>query len=177
MELKEVNHLLDKFYEGETSFEEESQLYTYFNSQEFSDELIAEKEAFLALYQMDDHVKPSGDFTERIEQSLEKAANKKRSVEFRNKINWISGIAASILVLITFYFMNQPAENWRKDTFSNPQEAYAETQRVLRLISSTMNDNTAALSHVSEFNKSIKGLNDFKNYSKELKHKTTINNE
>lgn len=164
MDLKKAELLIEKYYNGETSPEEEIQLREFFlTAENIPEHLMPEKELF-SLYSMaaDEEVPVNG-FMENLERVIDSQSvtspGSRKSVMY-----WISGIAAGIALLLTSYFLliNNPFADDRqqamKDTYQDPQLAYKETQKVLLYISQTMNKGTARLSNVSKLGKSVQNL-------------------
>lgn len=59
-------------------------------------------------------------------------------------LRWSLGIAASLLVLISLGIFSMQQENkssfaQQEDTYSNPEDAYKETKKVLTLFSESLN--------------------------------------
>ena len=73
-------------------------------------------------------------------------------------MRWISSIAASVVLIISVaVFINSRANQreyaFQEDTYDNPQDAYAETQRALKFFSSKMNKGLAQISNNRHQNK------------------------
>lgn len=106
--MKRINiyNLLDAFYEGKTTPEEENALYHYFNDNAVPDELSAEKDFFLQLYAKNTVKTPIhlSEKMNRLIDELERKEKTKRSKVNRRRI--IIGIAAAIaLLLMIFVFV------------------------------------------------------------------------
>jgi len=90
-----IDNLLNKYFEGETSAEEEKQLRTFFASGDIPDHLIVYKPLFAY-------------FDEEI--GKEQKTVKQVSLTGRKVLYWVSGIAASMLLLLAigheFIFSN-----------------------------------------------------------------------
>lgn len=156
MNKEELDRLIEKYYRGETSFEEEALLRAYFSNDDIPGEYKAEKELFC--YFMDNTIihEPDPAFEERINNAI-----KNEDIRRRAKTGIVSmmmpymSIAAGILVIIALWFFTTRT-NESADTFDDPRLAYAETMRVLLDISSRMNEGTKNLEPVSRFNEGFK---------------------
>lgn len=141
MEIKEVEKLLKKYYEGLTTLEEEARLSDFFMQENIPDHLRAEKEMFRSYAGMKGELFPgelSGEILEVIEQAdkQEKSENK----HFSKYLYWFSGVAASLLLIVSsYFFLKSPAP---ADTYDNPELAYQETKKVLLYVSSKLNKGT-----------------------------------
>ncbi len=60
MQIENIKRLLESFYKGETSIEEEKTLLHYFQSKDISEELSEEQEIFLSMYESDSIEVPAG---------------------------------------------------------------------------------------------------------------------
>lgn len=83
-----------------------------------------------------------------------------------HKTNWIPriAVAASIAVLIGISGVVVLNKEWHreKDTFSDPQLAYAEAQKTLLYVSQKMNQGMKPLNAVSKINAGAKPLKSLK---------------
>ena len=157
MDLNRVKYLLDKFYAGETTSEEENHLMTFFKNEEVPVELLADKETFIVMSELDDESKPTKEFSNKLEDLIDNKLDEGKVILFNKTTRWVIGIAASVLLLISVYVtQNISSQSWKKDTYSDPEMAYEETLRVLNFVSETMNRNTTTLSYIKTVNSSIK---------------------
>lgn len=110
--------MLDKFMAGETSLNEEQMLAEYFRTNEVDDEWMEYKEMF-ALFdsgkvdiEAEKEVAQPVNISEGKVKSLSKDVNTKPKIIIR----WVmTGIAASILFMIGFYFFNKGGEPETQD--------------------------------------------------------------
>lgn len=151
MDVNEIKLLLGKFYKGQTTVEEEDNLRTYFCGDNVDADLSEEKEFFMACQKdfsvpdigKDDYANLNEILLRNIDQwdMVEKASDRKaKTVSLR----WIAGIAASFLIILSFsFYINnyyQKAEQAKQNTYDNPKDAYAETQRALMKFSLSLNN-------------------------------------
>lgn len=149
MELETIKILLEKYFEGETSIEEEKQLKTYFSKLDCAPELQQYKEMF-------------GYFESEKDSVWEKTLPIEKTSSPRKIISFISlGIAASLLLFggILTYNSLQEENNQTKltssdlGTFDNPEEAFLETQKALALVSQKLNKGLEGVSYINEYQK------------------------
>jgi hypothetical protein len=149
MRTAEINRLLERYYDGESSEEEELILRRFFEAENVRAEFEAEKEVFRYFSKNAEIPEPSTGFESKIISAV--GANEQRSLIliFRSRLITYSGIAAGLLLLFGSYFLftykSQP-----KDTFSNPEIAYAETVKILFNVSSKINHDTRQLYQVGK---------------------------
>lgn len=146
MKVDKVEKLIEAFYEGNTSIEEEKALLHYFRTADVPEHLLAEKEMFLQLTTNNPQV------PEELEKKLsglidtwEQEEQEELSIKPVRKTNWIwvGGIAASIILIFsiwTYTSYNQlNTQNLQADTYTNPDEAFKEAQKALALVSKNLN--------------------------------------
>jgi len=145
METNYIKKLIDAFYEGKTSAEQEQELYRYFLQDNIPAELLEEKKIFQSLYSGDDDdiELPEG-FSVRLENLIDDLDRKEKSKKKIDIWRKVAGIAASLAILIsvglyTNSYYNHNDQPLLVDTYSDPEDAYNEAQKALTLISSKMN--------------------------------------
>tara|TARA_R100001369_G_scaffold20091_1_gene36725 strand:+ start:225106 stop:225555 length:450 start_codon:yes stop_codon:yes gene_type:complete len=140
MEFNEIKLLLEKYEEGETSLTEEKQLKEYFTSEEVPKELEIYKNTF-------QFAKNSKNI------QLERPVTVNRNFSKY----WYAGIAASILLLLSFLFFDMNTSNNIKNselgTIEDPEQAYLKTKETLKMIAEVFNDGREDLEYLDEFNK------------------------
>lgn len=158
MKTEYIQKLLDAYYNGEATKEDENILMKYFRSDEVAPELEDEKTVFLQLFDSVDEVPFNPTLESKLNALITDLAaqeekttisntvttNKKKYILFR-----AVSVAACIAVLfsIGFFVINkndvQPpnvvAQTELKDTYSDPNEAYAEAEKALLLVSKNLN--------------------------------------
>lgn len=145
MNSEEIKRLLERYYNAETSEDEELELRSFFDQEVVPDDLRDEKEIFF-YYDKVSHIQgPSGDFERKIIASIDNYENlKAKKSGYRRILFNATGIAAGILILAgTYFFFARESEP--VDTFSDPQIAYAETMKILYDVSARLNKGTEAL--------------------------------
>ncbi len=162
MNAKQLNSLLEKYYSGESTEEEESALREYFSGDNIPEGFEAEKEIFSFYKSEADIPGPSFNFGEKIMAGIDASEDRGFTMNYRRYLMPMLGAAASILILAgSYFFLSQ--NNKLQDTYSDPKIAYAETMRILYGVSSKMNKATMELEPVGKLNqmttKSFKTLN------------------
>jgi hypothetical protein len=162
MNQEEIKQLLDKYYDGETTRDEEIVLKEYFSHNAVPSELTDEAEIFR--YYSGSFVipEPSDDFENRIISAIDSADQIADNIKRRKIYITLSGVAAVMLILAgTYFFFIQKSEP--RDTYSDPEIAYAETMKILYNVSGRINHGTKALGQLGELrdetSRSINTLN------------------
>ena len=139
METDKIRKLLDKYWEGETSIQEESELQSYFASSHIAEDLLPFQPLF-AFYDKKKHVMMDRDVSIPPANSENKAGGNVRS------LRWMLQVAASVLILISLFFLKEKTEKAATkqelvlvDTYEDPELAYQEVKQALMFLSTKMN--------------------------------------
>lgn len=141
-----IRPLLDKYWSGDTSLEEEKILTQYFNQASVDKEF----EAFKPLFNyFDEQRQLSVDLEDQIMARI--AGSEKKTIgEPKGKViplSWrrVAAIAASLLLILTVSFgISQYRQTGKSDmvmsdTYQTPEEALEQTKAALLYLSSRMN--------------------------------------
>jgi len=155
MKEEELKRLIEKYYNGESTEEEESSLRDYFRKNNIPEGYEAEKVIFGYFDESTEVPEPSIDFEARILAGIDASESKRRSRTMKKYLLPILSAAAGLLILggSYFYFIVRAEP---RDTFTDPEIAYAETIKILREVSSQMNRGTQVLEPVGKINKVTK---------------------
>lgn len=147
MNTQEILVLLDKYYLGESSDDEERLLRNYFSEGSVPPGLENEKEIFDYYSASFKTPAPSADFEKRIISAIDKTRKDAPGFQIKRKLYAVISSAAVVLLLLGSWFLfdgkSDPA-----DTFSDPALAYAETLKILYNVSSELNSGIDALEPV-----------------------------
>ena len=147
MNTERINELLERYYEALTTEAEEEELRRFFVEGEVPAHLMGERELFMQLQASAEIPVPEG-----LEDRLSVAIDEWAALEERPKhgriyrLRWISGIAASIAVILAFnWSLYEPA---RRDTCATPEEAYAQAHDALMQFAQALNKGTQQIAMV-----------------------------
>ncbi len=138
MEPEKIKVLLERFYAGETSREEEAFLRGFFSQPDVPEELSAEKEHFRLLMQWQSESPLDEAFDMQIMRRI--SAPHKPERQF---IGWyaLAGVAASILLVLALWVGNmQDKKSVLPGTTNNPALAYVQVHTALQMVSGTLNE-------------------------------------
>jgi hypothetical protein len=171
MELIEIKKLLEKYYEGTASLQEEQQLRNYFQNNQVSDELSVDKELFAYVQLKISTVPSSVGLETKLSNWVDDQEKKEEKSHRMTFLLKISGIAAGIVILLASYIViyQYNEKKKRKDTFKDPLVAYAEVKRTLLYISEQMNRGTQPLEHMSKMNDGMVSLSSLSAFGSGLK--------
>jgi hypothetical protein len=176
--IKEIRKMLERFYQGETSLEEERMLQDYFASTSVPEELIPDKDLFQSFDDGADDVEVPDDLNRKILISIDQFERKETRTR-RISLFSLSGLAAGLLVMIAVYLFyirtdGSPyiASNQMVDTYEDPMMAYEEAKKALAYVSNKLNTGTSELEQVKQVSKvatdPLKSLSKINKGSKEL---------
>lgn len=151
MKKEELNRLLEKYYNGQSTVEEEEVLRSFFNGTDIPEGYEAEKAIFVYYSASMDIPEPSDDFEGRILTGIDEFGNRSNLSGNRNIIRVILSTAAGLLILAGSYFFFTD-KNELQDTFTDPELAYAETIKILMDVSSQLNKGTRVLEPMGKIN-------------------------
>jgi len=172
MNTTEIKILLDKYYEGETSRDEEKILKDYFTGSQVDASLLEHAPVF-AFFKAEGNIKSGADLEDKILERLDEAI----VIPFyKNRTFWtyFSGIAATLLFLFTFIFetqFNSKDDNSLAGSSYSKQDArlaYDQTRIALAYVSGKYAEATDPLNEVSKFSRSTIAVSELGKMSTEL---------
>ncbi len=179
MESQKIHILLQKYFDAETTMDEENELITYFTSDKVDESLKMYVPMFSGLKELsaDEHE----DLSEVLMNYILESEHTEK-VRYRWMWQVVTGIAASVIVVmlaVNFY----GSKNDYKDTFTDPRQAYTEAVKTLEFVSGKYNKGLAQLKSmekidnavnplktgISKVNKGFKQMDELTNLNKKLK--------
>jgi hypothetical protein len=152
MSEKELKRLIEKYYSGTSTEEEEGILRAWCTENSTAPGYEAEKEIFSFLMEAGEVPEPSSGFEGRIIETLDKSYETPGSSRFRRFLVPLISVAAGLFILAgSYFFFASRIES--EDTYTDPEIAYAETMKILLDISSQINQGTKSLEPVGRINK------------------------
>ena len=151
---EDIKRLLDRYYDGTTTEEEEEALRTYFNGSDIDASLREESVIFTALQSSECPVPTGmeGHLSRQISQWNNIEVATQRTIRHIN-LRWVVGIAASLLLLFAtgaiVYQNENNSPQTEQDTYTNAKDAYAETSRALMKFSKSLNKGIEAAENVT----------------------------
>jgi len=172
MNTTEIKILLDKYFDGETSLNEERILKNYFAS-DHADDTLKKHAHMFAFFKTESKVEPAGTLEDKIFDSLDTFTN---SPFYKRKTFWIyfSGIAASVLFVLTLIIETKyhtTLKNSVAETSFTRQDAllaYNRTKIALGYVSEKYTTATDPLSEVDKFSNSTIAITHLEKIEDEL---------
>ncbi len=195
-DLKRIEELLEKYYQGETSTPEEVILREFFAGEDIPAHLEADAELFRYFGKKKEDTL-SGEMEERLVEMISNPETK--NIEFGTKSDyekeempetrkigggtrlryyWFSAAAAVILILIGIFIDMQIRKNTfetRQDTYEDPYLAYAEAKKALYMVSSTMNTGRKPLKNIKKLDAGVNYLSPVFSFGAGIQHLEHLN--
>jgi hypothetical protein len=175
MNLHEIEKLLDKYFEGETTRSEEEKLREFFASGNVPEQWRKLEAYFSFIDQEKDLRIDDPGFDEKVMARVKESKLSMITDLHRPWIYWMAGIAASVLILVAVFVKFDPFSNRIKDTYNDPQVAYMEAKKILLFVSSKFNQGTRNLEPVSAMETGLKELKPVAVYDKAVNNVERLN--
>lgn len=145
-----IEELAEKFWNAESSLEEEQELKQLVQQAPEAEELNELKGLFA---HFDEAAQKTLDesFDDELLAIIQEEKKEAKVVSFNDYFRKYSAIAAAVLVTIfssVFFYQQQNAPT-SQDTFETPEEAYAELKKQLLIVSKYMNKGNSTVSELS----------------------------
>ncbi|HDR52269.1 MAG TPA: hypothetical protein ENN90_11720 [Mariniphaga anaerophila] len=151
METKEVKYLLQRYFNGESTLAEERQLEKYFQTGKVADELKEYAGFFGGISELSQNERDAQLEEEIMDFILE--TESKEKTKYRRLWQTVTGIAATVIIVIGGLLFYQQGDQQFDDTFDNPEEAYAYAEQTLGYISAKYNKGMTGMASLSNFGK------------------------
>lgn len=154
MKTENIKRLLERYYNGETGKDEERTLRAFFAADTVPQELEADKELFRQLDALSRETPPAlpEGLEERLSAQIDRWERQEKPSARLRRLNPFAryaatGIAAAVLLAAGTGIFHS-TESDLKDTFDDPREAYAETQKALQLFAKALDKGTRQMEKV-----------------------------
>jgi hypothetical protein len=166
MNLHEIEKLLEKYFEGETSLSDELRLRDYFAAGNVPEKWKGLAGYFSFVTREQDQQLTTDGFDEKVMSAVK--GNKLSPIIdlHRPWIYWIAGVAASVLILVAVFVKFDPFSSRLEDTYKDPQTAYMEARKILLYVSAKFNKGTSSLKPVATLQTGLNELKPVAAYSK-----------
>jgi hypothetical protein len=151
METSKIAKLLQTFFNGESTIEEERELETYFRSGNVAKEFKEYTAYFNGISELANDTDDRNIEEEVMDFILENELREK--TRYRWLWQTVTGVAASVIIILGGFLFYQQQQKPFKDTFEDPREAYAYAQHTLQFVSGKYNKGLAGLSNFEKLQK------------------------
>jgi len=155
-ELKEIQQLLQLYFKGESSLEDERRLETYFQSGNVAEEVAEYAEFFGGISELANVVDDSTIEEEVMDYILENESREKK--KYFSMWKTVTGIAASVIIVMGGFLFFQQQQKPFEDTFEDPEQAYAYATHTLQFVSEKYSKGLAELSNFDKLRKGNKPI-------------------
>jgi len=145
MKTEEVKQLLQRYFEGESTDAEERSLENYFQSENVDREVAEYAEFFGGISELAETVDDPTIEEDVMDYILE--TENREKTKYRTMWKTVTGIAASIIVILGGFLLFQEQQHTSTDTFEDPEKAYAYAEQTLQYVSGKYNKGLAELSN------------------------------
>ncbi len=153
-----LKKLLEEYYDGSSSADEEKKMLELLKHENLPSEFSEDRMMITGLFGNEEIPEPSPDLDERIMTSIDESERNRKIISGKRRLYSIVSVAAAILIIISFWFILE--DNSRvKDTYSDPQLAYNETIEVLYNVSSNLNKGRDQMEELSMISQTKSRLN------------------
>jgi hypothetical protein len=156
MEMKEAEQLLQRYFNGETTEKEEERLTAWFQRGEADDALKPYAAYFKGIQELTDAAGDESIEAEVMDYILENESKEKSKYRWLWKT--VTGIAASVILVIGGMLLYQQPDKTYEDTFENPEMAYVHAENALMYVSSKYNKGVAELNKFDKLNRAAQPL-------------------
>jgi len=163
MDTRQIKTLLEKYFDGKTTLQDEQTLSDYFMEETIVPELLPFRQQFVLLRTLRELEPCNPDFEHRLARMIDSQHEELR-LDRKPKYFFRLAVAASIAVLIGIsgYLIMNNLWHRERDTYEDTRLAYAEAQKTLLYVSQKMNQGIKPLSAVSKINSGTESLKNLK---------------
>ncbi|HPF51810.1 MAG TPA: hypothetical protein PK335_09560 [Draconibacterium sp.] len=151
MRTEEVKILLQRYFEGESTDADERSLEAYFQSGEVDAEVAEYAEFFGGISELATVADDPTIEEDIMDYILENEQREK--TRYRSMWKVVTGIAATVIIVLGGFLFYQEQQKPFEDTFKNPDEAYAYATHTLEFVSGKYTKGLAQLSNFEKLRK------------------------
>ncbi|MFN5169029.1 MAG: hypothetical protein ACK5DD_05360 [Cyclobacteriaceae bacterium] len=151
MDSKHIEVLLEKYWNGDTSLEEEAQLRAYFAQPDVPQALQSAATLF-RYFQHEQEKKLAPSFDGRVTKHIRQRQGGK-IIKMVNMVN-VARIAAGVLVIVAagYLIRQEVSKMYPEDTYTDPKVAFEETKKALMMISKSFGKAQQEAGKIKMFN-------------------------
>lgn len=159
MNSRQIEILLERYFGGETTLKDEKVLKEFFQRKDIPAHLVSLKEQFEFFSNEKEREILDASFDDKIIGLIQEEEIQTTKRSRRLYLYMASGIAASILIIMSLFFQFDPFSRKIQETFNDPQLAYNETKRALLMVSQTLNNGIQPIGKAAKMNEGVQELN------------------
>jgi hypothetical protein len=155
MESQKIHILLQKYFDAETTLDEENELITYFASGEVDETLKMYVPMFSGIKELS--VDENPDLGDDLMNYILESEHKEK-LRYRWMWQMVTGVAASVILVMLAVNFYSDRNQW-KDTYTNPDQAYVEASKTLNFVAGKYNRGLAQLRPIGRIETAVNPLN------------------
>jgi hypothetical protein len=170
MNTREIEALLEKYYEGETTLGEEQALKVFFSDPGVPDHLAVHRSFFTGLKNEAERMRDEQGFDARMDSLLAERRDEQPVIPLQTKrvrMFFYSGLAAAILLMIGLFttlrqdilHKNQPVAGT-----GNTEMAYAQAKEALTIVSCNLNRGLGEINRLEAVDKAMEKIELFNKF-------------
>ena len=175
METERIKQLMERYFEGQSNRNEETQLHDYFASNKIDAELLPYRVFFQGIEEMKS--KPDSKLEDELMDFILESEHREKT-KLRYLWQSVSVVAAVVLIALLVVNYSQNRSTW-KDTYSDPNQAYVEASKTLQFVSEKYQKGLAQLRPLDKVRQAVqpldKGMNSVNKGFQEMKNLKQIN--
>jgi hypothetical protein len=154
MEYNQIKQLLTRYFDGETTLEEEKMLREYFTGEgEIPADLVSSGQLFMLLRTAAGDKPDARELESRLSALIDDQTVAMHPVSKQRMLyRFLAAASVVLLIGVSGIFIYRSQNTVPRDTFADPVAAYSEAQRTLLYISEKMNQGMKPLSHITAIN-------------------------
>ena len=166
MNTREIEDLLARYFEGQTSLEEEHQLRVFFREESVPPHLAAYKGLFSSFAESGKEELDDPDFEGKFLKAIGESPVIKMYPK-RKRLIYITSMAAGFLLLLGlfFTFKQDVFQKVPKNTISNPELAYAETQKAILMLCGNFRTGIQQAEKLQAFDKGMEEIQKLRHFN------------
>jgi len=166
MNIQEIERLLERFYNGESTIEDENLLREFFSGGNVPPHLRNLAPQFL--YYRDQQQLSITDETleDKVMSRIEDDRIFFLPAGIRRKIIWFGSVAAGILILVTVLIKVNFYTEKITDTYTDPEVAFQEAKKIMLYVSDRFSKGTEKLDQLSKFDEGVDNLKPIASFDK-----------
>jgi hypothetical protein len=172
-DFEKIEELLEKYYEGATSTEEEQLLRRFFEREDIPEKLEADAGLF-RFFRTEKEGKSPPTLEEDLTGMIPGSIPLRPAAGQKLKYYWISGAAAVVLILLGLFLDTQIRRNSslevRQDTFEDPYLAYEEARKALYIVSMKMNTPREPLKNLNKLESGVNYMSPVFSFGAGVRH-------
>jgi len=180
MESQRIHILLQKYFDAESTLDEENELINYFNSGEVDHELKSYVPLFSGMKELS--VNENEELGDDLMNYILESEHKEK-LKYRWMWQIVTGVAAAVILVMMAVNFSSNQSQW-EDTFTDPKQAYAEASKTLEFVAGKYNKGLALLKPIGKmkaaatpfysgmeaWNKGVEKLQNIENLKTNLKN-------